>query len=355
MSHLGERVSALVDGELNHHERDRALSHLTFCADCRAEVDAVRALKSRLRSLDGPAMPADLTMSLLRMSEPGGRYRRVSGPFRPRGPSPGPRSRACTASRPRTTGLAAVPEAPAVREGPATSRWASPPRPWRSARCSSWAGPIPTRASCRRSTCSPTSTETPRPSAGRLRRPSRPLRDPAARHRVSGGSHAAGTGGGHPAHAAPPDEAESEDTGLHLLREAAIAGRTRGYSGTQYVTTWGRSGAVSSVLEVRNVPGRGLMMHARPSDPVRTADPGTPAGGMTSPSEFMLEVLARNYRVVAAGRGHACGRPARLANVLRQDGTVAARYWLDEAGGWCSAANSSTATARSSTPAPSSI
>jgi MucB/RseB N-terminal domain len=138
---------------------------------------------------------------------------------------------------------------------------------------------------------------------------------------------------GTPAHATPPDEAESEDTGLHLLREAAIAGRTRGYSGTQYVTTWGRSGAVSSVLEVRNVPGRGLMMHTRPSGPVRTADPGTPAGGMTSPSEFMLEVLARNYRVVAAGRGHACGRPARLANVLRQDGTVAARYWLDEAGG----------------------
>ncbi|MBB2913511.1 anti-sigma factor RsiW [Streptosporangium becharense] len=86
MSHLGERVSALVDGELNHHERDRALSHLAFCADCRAEVDAVRALKSRLRSLDGPAMPADLTMSLLRMAEPG-------GPLPPRErPFPAPRT-----------------------------------------------------------------------------------------------------------------------------------------------------------------------------------------------------------------------------------------------------------------------
>ncbi|MFI0422501.1 anti-sigma factor family protein [Spongiactinospora sp. 9N601] len=72
MSHLGERVSALVDGELGHSERDRALAHLTFCTDCRAEVEALRALKSRLRALDGPAMPADLTMSLLRMSEPGG-------------------------------------------------------------------------------------------------------------------------------------------------------------------------------------------------------------------------------------------------------------------------------------------
>jgi anti-sigma factor RsiW len=72
MSHLGERVSALVDGELGHAERDRALAHLTFCADCRAEVESLRALKARLRSLDGPGIPTDLTMSLLRMAEPGG-------------------------------------------------------------------------------------------------------------------------------------------------------------------------------------------------------------------------------------------------------------------------------------------
>ncbi|MFF3665270.1 anti-sigma factor family protein [Microtetraspora malaysiensis] len=72
MSHLGERVSALIDGELGHRDRERALAHLTFCADCRAEVDAMRALKSRLRSIEPPTMPADLGMSLLRMSEPGG-------------------------------------------------------------------------------------------------------------------------------------------------------------------------------------------------------------------------------------------------------------------------------------------
>jgi anti-sigma factor RsiW len=72
MSHLGERASALVDGELGHADRERALAHLTFCADCRAELDAIRALKSRLRSLPPPGMPGDLMTSLLRMSEPGG-------------------------------------------------------------------------------------------------------------------------------------------------------------------------------------------------------------------------------------------------------------------------------------------
>ena len=71
MSHLGERVSALMDGELGHAERERALAHLTGCADCRRSRRAP-ALKSRLRSLDPPSVPVDLTMSLLRMSEPGG-------------------------------------------------------------------------------------------------------------------------------------------------------------------------------------------------------------------------------------------------------------------------------------------
>ena len=59
MRHLGERISALVDGELSHGERERALAHLTFCADCRAEVESVRALKNRLRSIEGPSTPAD--------------------------------------------------------------------------------------------------------------------------------------------------------------------------------------------------------------------------------------------------------------------------------------------------------
>lgn len=109
MSHLGERVSALVDGELNHHERDRALSHLTFCAACRAEVDAMRALKNRLRSLDGPVMSADLTMSLLRMSEPGGPVPPRERPFPPSrtfggAPIPSMHSVAPLDNRPRSRG-----------------------------------------------------------------------------------------------------------------------------------------------------------------------------------------------------------------------------------------------------------
>lgn len=45
-SHLGDRFPALVDGELSHDTRERVLAHLATCANCRAEADAQRRLKS---------------------------------------------------------------------------------------------------------------------------------------------------------------------------------------------------------------------------------------------------------------------------------------------------------------------
>ncbi|MGN9756522.1 anti-sigma factor family protein [Streptomyces sp. SD31] len=44
--HLGDRLSALVDGELGHETRERVLAHLATCARCKAEVDAQRRLKN---------------------------------------------------------------------------------------------------------------------------------------------------------------------------------------------------------------------------------------------------------------------------------------------------------------------
>src|ERR1700733_12923040 len=72
MSHLGERLSALVDGELTGAERDRASAHLAGCAQCRAEVKQLRALKHKLRSLtDGAPAEAAMTRRLISMTGPG--------------------------------------------------------------------------------------------------------------------------------------------------------------------------------------------------------------------------------------------------------------------------------------------
>jgi hypothetical protein len=58
--HLGELAAALVDCALDHDARDRALSHLTRCEECRGEVDAQRRLKAQLSSLGGPVFPPGL-------------------------------------------------------------------------------------------------------------------------------------------------------------------------------------------------------------------------------------------------------------------------------------------------------
>jgi anti-sigma factor RsiW len=65
VSHLGARAAALVDGELGHEARDRALSHLASCASCRAEVVAQRALKQQLLGLVDPTPPSPLSLRLM--------------------------------------------------------------------------------------------------------------------------------------------------------------------------------------------------------------------------------------------------------------------------------------------------
>ncbi|MGH8777110.1 MAG: anti-sigma factor family protein [Jiangellaceae bacterium] len=72
MKHLGVLVTALVDDQLGHDDRDRALAHVAGCAECRAEVERERQTKSLLRRLPDVPPPAELVQALLTMAEPGG-------------------------------------------------------------------------------------------------------------------------------------------------------------------------------------------------------------------------------------------------------------------------------------------
>jgi anti-sigma factor RsiW len=55
--HLGERLSALIDGELSHAQRERVLAHLARCESCRREAGVLRLLKRRMHAL-GDSDPA---------------------------------------------------------------------------------------------------------------------------------------------------------------------------------------------------------------------------------------------------------------------------------------------------------
>ncbi len=65
MSHLGQRLSALIDGELGDAERDRVLAHLARCDACRQDAIALRALKQRMHSLGEAMVNAALTGRLM--------------------------------------------------------------------------------------------------------------------------------------------------------------------------------------------------------------------------------------------------------------------------------------------------
>ena len=94
MNHLGTRVSALVDGQLGHAERDRALAHVAHCATCQAAVDAERTVKALLSGASRPVPSDGLLASLHGLAEPGGpvspRPRSMPlGPVVPTLPAPG--------------------------------------------------------------------------------------------------------------------------------------------------------------------------------------------------------------------------------------------------------------------------
>ncbi|MFE0041707.1 zf-HC2 domain-containing protein [Streptomyces albireticuli] len=133
--HLGDRLAALVDGELGHDSRERVLAHLATCCKCKAEADAQRRLKSvfaeaappplsegflaRLQSLPAAGLDGDLE------GRPGavdadGRWDASRGPGRPGGSAFGesfsliPAAVAPHRDRPRDRGFRvhAVPDAP---------------------------------------------------------------------------------------------------------------------------------------------------------------------------------------------------------------------------------------------------
>ncbi|MCE4942882.1 anti-sigma factor family protein [Streptomyces sp. VTCC 41912] len=68
--HLGDRLAALVDGELGHDARERVLAHLATCGRCKAEADAQRRLKNVFAQALSPGPSEGLLARLQQL--PGG-------------------------------------------------------------------------------------------------------------------------------------------------------------------------------------------------------------------------------------------------------------------------------------------
>ncbi|WP_150239445.1 anti-sigma factor family protein [Nocardiopsis quinghaiensis] len=132
MGHLGERLSALVDGELGPAEHESALIHLAKCEPCRFEADMMRRLKRRLNGLCEPEPDTDFMGRLTSLSQDHG----PAG----RGPSDPPSGGAGFGARPplgssRPLGGLSGGGHPAAAPGvPPTPGDAAPTRPGRAER-----------------------------------------------------------------------------------------------------------------------------------------------------------------------------------------------------------------------------
>lgn len=79
--HLGPRLAALVDGEMSHDDRDRALAHIAGCAQCRSLVESERTLKGQLGAMAMPEPSARLMAALFQIPQAqGGRRDPEDGP-----------------------------------------------------------------------------------------------------------------------------------------------------------------------------------------------------------------------------------------------------------------------------------
>jgi hypothetical protein len=65
VTHLGHRLSALIDGELESSERQRVLYHTNRCGSCSDELAALWTLKRRVNAIGEVAAEVGLTAGLM--------------------------------------------------------------------------------------------------------------------------------------------------------------------------------------------------------------------------------------------------------------------------------------------------
>ncbi len=129
--------------------------------------------------------------------------------------------------------------------------------------------------------------------------------------------------------------------GLSLMAGAVVACRSVSYQGVQMVDWWGADDTTAYLISVWHRSGEPEVADGAggtAGQPASIAQPGAAAAdhstaGVLSVSAWMLHLLRSNYQIEYVGPGSADSRSAQIVAVRRRDGSLAARYWLDQATG----------------------
>jgi sigma-E factor negative regulatory protein RseB len=125
---------------------------------------------------------------------------------------------------------------------------------------------------------------------------------------------------------------------VRLLTQAAQAAILTSYQGEEVVTRWNNGGGSVLVSDIWHVSGGQTVTRTLDtgasfsSQPYLSSDTDgqAPEGvlGVTMP---LLQLLEKHYVVAYAGAGSADDRTAQVVEAWRSDGSIAARFWLDDA------------------------
>jgi sigma-E factor negative regulatory protein RseB len=125
---------------------------------------------------------------------------------------------------------------------------------------------------------------------------------------------------------------------VRLLAQAAQAAIVTSYQGQEILTRWSQSGGSVLVSSIWHVSG-GQTVTQTTADGASLSsqsylssdnDGQSPEGvlGVTAP---LVQLLESHYVVAYAGTGSADNRTAQVVEAWRADGSIAARFWLDDA------------------------
>jgi sigma-E factor negative regulatory protein RseB len=142
-----------------------------------------------------------------------------------------------------------------------------------------------------------------------------------------------------PAAELKPSAPQDGGPGLKLLQEAASAGSNVSYQGVEMVSSMGVNGNSTVVANVWHRSGgdtlvqsaaAGTMASAAPAGVSDDTDSQAPEGvlGLTGQ---LVALLGSNYDLAYTGTSSADNRPALMVEAVREDGSLAARFWLDSA------------------------
>ncbi|HEY8479630.1 MAG TPA: sigma-E factor regulatory protein RseB domain-containing protein [Spirillospora sp.] len=136
---------------------------------------------------------------------------------------------------------------------------------------------------------------------------------------------AAALTGGEPA--ASTRNVRSDPGAVALLRGAASAASRVPYHGRRFLTTAGPGRSATSRTSVSHTPGGGVLYRSETAGKSYRSETAAQEAAVFTPETLAL--LTRNYSVVRVADSTACGRPARVVEARRADGSTAGRFLID--------------------------